>query len=367
MVGATRAGWRLLAAVACLAILAGCAGPQKIRGELRYLGGVPADGKMILFPPYPDLPRLAYGGELIGEANLQVEPETSTRWKAFLRFLTGVGQEDRKVELTRPQAVTTDAAGRIFVSDVGLAAVFVFDPAEGEVRVLTDAAEGLKFVAPTAMAVGPDGTIFVSDAEAGLVARIGPNGETFKPIGRGVLKRPAGVIFDKSQNRLIVADSAENTLKAFDLEGRLLMNIGKHGAGPGEFNRPTYLAIWKNELYVSDTFNARVQVLDLDSFAYLRSIGNRGIYVGQLTLPKGIALDLDGNLYVVESRNDHLLIFSRDGRFLLPIGGSGYGPDKFYLPSGLWADANNRIYMADMFNGRVVTFIYLSSEAESDD
>lgn len=356
------------AALVLLAVaLVGCAAPGKQRGELRFIGGIPRDGKMVLFPPFPETPRFAYGGQLIGEDNFRFDERKTSGWQRFLNVLTGVGTEERKVELARPQAVITDPAGRIYVSDVGVAGVFVFDPADGELRLLNALDDGQRFVAPTGLAVGPDGTIFVSDSEAGVVARIDPYGRTFRAIGAGVLKRPTGVVFDPSQQRLIVADTAENSVKAFDLEGRLLMNFGGHGSGPGEFNRPTYLAIWKNELYVADTFNARVQVLDLDTGNPLRIIGSRGIYVGQLTLPKGIALDQEGNLYVVESRNDHLLVFSRDGRLLLPIGGSGYAADKFYLPAGVWVDESNRVYLADMFNGRVATYIYLGSEAESDD
>ena len=192
-------------------------------------------------------------------------------------------------------------------------------------------------------------------------------GQTFTPIGEGVLTRPTGVVYDASQRRLFVTDTAESMLKVFDLDGRLLMTIGRLGSALGEFNRPTHLAIWRNELYVTDTFNARIQVFDLDSGQAIRSIGARGTYVGQLARPKGVALDSDGNVYVVESLFDHLLIFNRDGQLLLPIGGAGYSSGNFYLPAGVWVDEGNRIYVADMFNGRIVTYLYLGSESESDD
>ena len=80
-----------------------------------------------------------------------------------------------------------------------------------------------------------------------------------------------------------------------------------------------------------------------------------------------MALDSDGNVYVVESLHDHLLIFNREGQFLLPIGGAGYSSGQFYLPAGLWIDQGNRVYVADMFNGRVVTYLYLGGEEESGD
>ena len=112
------------------------------------------------------------------------------------------------------------------------------------------------------------------------------------------------------------------------------------------------------QLYVTATFNARVQVIDLDG-KYIRSIGERGLYLGNLVRPKGVTTDSDGNVYIIESFHDYLLIYNADARFLLPIGGTGSEAGQFYLPAGVWSDNHDRIYVADMFNGRVAIFQYL--------
>jgi DNA-binding beta-propeller fold protein YncE len=52
-------------------------------------------------------------------------------------------------------------------------------------------------------------------------------------------------------------------------------------------------------------------------------------------------------------------VFSGRGEFLLPIGGTGLPSGHFYLPAGVWVDAKNRVYVADMFNGRVVLYQFL--------
>jgi DNA-binding beta-propeller fold protein YncE len=84
--------------------------------------------------------------------------------------------------------------------------------------------------------------------------------------------------------------------------------------------------------------------------------------VGNLTRPKGIAVDSSDNLYVVESYFDHLLVFGESGRFLLPIGGHGSAAGQFFLPAGAWSDARGRIFVADMFNGRVSIFLRLGED-----
>jgi DNA-binding beta-propeller fold protein YncE len=75
--------------------------------------------------------------------------------------------------------------------------------------------------------------------------------------------------------------------------------------------------------------------------------------------PKGVGVDADGNVYVIESYYDSLLIYSAAGEFLLPIGGTGTATGRFYLPAGVWVDGRNRVHVADMFNGRIVLFQFL--------
>jgi DNA-binding beta-propeller fold protein YncE len=82
--------------------------------------------------------------------------------------------------------------------------------------------------------------------------------------------------------------------------------------------------------------------------------GELGLFVGDMSRPKGVAIGGNGRIYVVESFYDHLLIFDPDGKLLLPIGGSGREVGQFYLPAGVWAGSQGRVFVADMFNGRVV-------------
>ena len=77
---------------------------------------------------------------------------------------------------------------------------------------------------------------------------------------------------------------------------------------------------------------------------------------GSITRPKGVTVDASGNIYVVESFYDNLLVFNSEGSFLMPIGGTGKAVGQFYLPAGVWSDSRGRIYVADMFNGRISIF-----------
>jgi len=72
-----------------------------------------------------------------------------------------------------------------------------------------------------------------------------------------------------------------------------------------------------------------------------------------------VAADDEGNLYVVESMHDTLIVYDREGRLLMSLGGSDGEAGRFYLPSGVWVDSRNRVFVADMFNGRIAVFQFL--------
>jgi hypothetical protein len=74
--------------------------------------------------------------------------------------------------------------------------------------------------------------------------------------------------------------------------------------------------------------------------------GERGLYVGNLVRPKGVAADDEGNFYVVESMHDTLLVFDREARLLMSLTGSDNEAGHFYLPAGVWVDRRNRVFVA---------------------
>lgn len=342
------------------ALLAGCAAPTP--RVLHFGMEDAAQGQRVMWPAAPEVPRFLYAGQLIGERNFRPSEADSGGLGAALRRLVAliVGEPAPRV-LQRPQTGIVDGAGRILVTDVSRQAVFVFDPNAGELSVW-DKAEGLAgFVAPIGIARGPAGQVLVADAQLGIVARLDPSGNALAAIGRGMLKRPTGIAYDAEQRRIFVADTYAHDIKVFDDDGRLLKVIGRHGENDGEFNFPTFLAFARGELYVADTMNSRVQVFADGGDRLRLSFGRRGLYVGNLVRPKGVTVDSDGNIYVVESYFDHLLVFNRDGEFLMAIGGLGRDNGNFYLPAGAWADSRNRIFVADMFNGRIMVFQYLET------
>ncbi|MBS1142899.1 MAG: hypothetical protein H6R14_305 [Proteobacteria bacterium] len=340
-------------------MLGGCASEPLV---MRFDPGQVTAGKKHYFPPLSDeeVPRYVYVGELTGEKNfVEREGKEKNRFIEALKWIAGLFEVPDPVVLQRPLSGVVDQNGRILVTDVSRAAVFVFDPANGRLDVWEFAQGFRRFASPGGIALGPAGRVFVADAELRQVVMLDPEGKGSVLVDAGQLERPTGLAWDEKDGLLYVADTQAHQVKVFDMTGRRVRVIGRRGEGPGEFNFPTFLALSRDRLVVSDTMNARVQLIPLDDAGAPQIVGERGTNLGNFVRPKGVAVDAENNLYVIESYHDHLLIFDEQARFLLPIGGAGKAAGNFYLPGGVWIDQGNRVFVADTFNGRIAVFQFL--------
>lgn len=336
-------------------LIAGCAETPKV---FRLTNSNPGTSKV--WPAAPEKPRYGYVGELTGEENFRPENlEARSTPRKLFDWLVGLSADKTEpVVLRRPQSGMVDDQGSVFVTDIGRAAVFVFDKPAAQLEIWDMARPDTRFIAPIGIAPGSQGEILVADAELHSVFRLDREGRPVGEFGSDVLKRPTGLARDVKRGRIYVADTHAHDIKVFSDGGKLLEVIGRRGEGAGEFNFPTHLAFAADRLYVTDTLNSRIQVLDVKG-KMVKKFGQRGLNVGDLVRPKGVAVDNESNIYVIESFYDKLLVFDNQGRTLLALGDTGKEIGEFYLPSGVWTDSHDQIYIADMFNGRITVLQFL--------
>lgn len=351
---------RIVSAVIASIVLSGCASAPTV---IDFHPGVEANQPAVTWPGPPETPKLEYAGMLLGEQNF-VRTGAESTGSRFLRWLTGLGSgDDRVVQLVRPQTGIVDSRGRILVTDGGNPSVFVFDEANGSYEVWHEAMSGLDFLSPVGIAEHPGGGYLVVDADIGAIFLLSPDGTPRGRFTTDELLRPTGLAIDVDSGNVYVADKDASHIKVYSPRGLLLRTIGEAGTGEGQLNAPLHLHVNGDKLFVSDALNANIQVFAKDDGRSLGQIGRRGLYVGNLVRPKGVTTDSDGNVYVVESYYNHLLIYNQGGEFLLPIGGMGNDIGQFVLPAGIWSDERDRIFVADMFNARVVIFRYVGAGA----
>jgi DNA-binding beta-propeller fold protein YncE len=123
--------------------------------------------------------------------------------------------------------------------------------------------------------------------------------------------------------------------------------------GPGEFNRPEGVALGPvDRLYVADSCNHRIQVFSSDG-AWLSSFGRPGGGAGELSYPYDVQVDAEGRVYVCEFGNSRIQVFDAQGQSLEIIGRAGRAPGEFSNPWSIALDAKGHLYVADPGNHRV--------------
>ncbi len=70
-------------------------------------------------------------------------------------------------------------------------------------------------------------------------------------------------------------------------------------------------------------------------------------------MPSDIAVDNEGNVYVLDSGNHRIQKFDPEGHFLASFGRQGQGPGEFQYPQSIDIDAQGNIYVADSGNQKI--------------
>jgi sugar lactone lactonase YvrE len=150
--------------------------------------------------------------------------------------------------------------------------------------------------------------------------------------------------------------------------GKLIRSIGHAGGDTGEFNRPEGLGIdAQDRLYVADSCNHRIEVFSPNG-EFIRAHGSAGSGRGEMSYPYDVRVDAEGRQYVCEFGNSRIQIFDANDRPIEILGGAGGGAGEFNNPWGLALDSRGNLYVADSMNHRIQKFIRrggLSADARS--
>ena len=248
------------------------------------------------------------------------QPIPGSRWEHLLLVVDGNGKlieswEQYNHLFTHPHGIQidpNDPERHVWVVDDGSEQVFKFTH-DGKKLVMTLGEFRVK---------GTDKTHFG-----------GPNGLAFFPNGD-----------------FLVSDGYKNSrVVKFSKDGQYLMEWGKKGEGPGEFNTPHSVEIGPDgRIYVGDRGNKRIQIFDQNG-KYLSEI--MAVY------PNALAISKDQKfLYVAQGGSDaasEIRTYDLNGKLL-----SSWGRPLGGVPGTIWGihdfsvDSDGNLYLAEAWGGR---------------
>lgn len=222
------------------------------------------------------------------------------------------------------------------------------------------------FDRPFAIAVAPDGSVYVTDGRARVV-HLTADGKFLGQWGRpgkahGEFSNPSGLAV-ASDGDVYVSDYDLDRVQKFSADGKFLLQFGRHGSAPGEFNAPAGLAVDKRgNVYVADFYNDRIQEFTRNG-KFVRLIGHPGrVGAGALHYPTGVAALPNGALVIADAYNYELQWFNSNGDQTRSVGyhllwfwpRPAEGDGGFNAPTGVAVGPNGPIQVADSANHRIV-------------
>ena len=186
---------------------------------------------------------------------------------------------------------------------------------------------GFKFGRVSAVAADKQGEVYVFQRgpKADPIVVFDAKGKYLRSWGRdkagkSMFGNAHGMRVDPDGN-LWVTDNGDHQVFKFTRDGKLLLTLGIKGKAATDsktFNRPTDIAFHPNgqHVYVSDGYgNARVMKFTKDG-KYVLDWGRHGTKPGEFNTVHSVAVDSGGTVYVSDRENNRIQIFDDNGKFL---------------------------------------------------
>jgi DNA-binding beta-propeller fold protein YncE len=263
-------------------------------------------------------------------------------------------------DLSAPSDVAVGTDGTIYVVDGVHHAIRVYDARGKFVSSFgTEGSRDGQFQSPLGMDIDHKGRLYIADSGNHRIQIFDAAGTFLRTINisaqAGHPADPTDLAVDGSGKRCYVVDNDNHRILVYDLTNdQPVATFGSPGAEKHDFMYPFRIALDRQKnLNIVEVINARVQVLKPDGL-FVSFIGSWGVEKGQFFRPKGIAVAQDGKVYVSDSYIQVIQVFDANGKFYAAVAQKGVANvKKFESPVSLYIDRFNRLYVVEMFADKV--------------
>ncbi|MBE0698886.1 MAG: 6-bladed beta-propeller [Anaerolineaceae bacterium] len=314
-----------------------------------------------------------------GASPVQLSPEATDPYSAKMvqlspaQVIGATGSEPGQFQAPRGMKIAPD--GSIYVADsrnhriqhIGADGTVLQVWGSFADKASSDAPGGT-FNEPWDVAVGRDGSVYVSDTWNHRVQKFTADGKFIKMwgyFGQGEAPEafwgPRGLAVD-TEGRLYVMDTGNKRIAIFDPDGNFISQFGTAGFDPGQFDEPVGIAVdAENNVYITDTWNQRIQVLahssDSQTYVPLRSWDFSGWEGQSLDNKPFLAVSpVNGHVFVTDPEKPRVVEFDSEGALVRAWGDYSSGPDGFGLASGVAVDQNGNVWISDGANNVLLRF-----------
>ena len=254
-----------------------------------------------------------------------------------------------------PSGIAVDGAGYVYVADTFNQRIQKLTPDGQPVFVVGEAGSGPgQFRDPHAVAVDPEGTMYVVDTYNDRVQKLSPDGEVLADWGGPAAAEAWDGAADQTGQMGDQLDGQTGD------QARAEPYAAPSGRDVDAFSHPKGIATdVYGRLVVADTDNLRIVTLSAQTgqlLAIWSSPGtapNGDAVPGAYRGPRGVAVDVYGQVYVADTYSHRVQLLTADGAPLAQWGAEGGAPGELRVPSGLALDAAGALYVADTGNHRI--------------
>lgn len=171
------------------------------------------------------------------------------------------------------------------------------------------------------------------------------------------ISEPKAIHYSSFSDVLWISDYAHHRVVKFDTDGNYLGTFGSQGSVEGQFEHPHGLTTdAAGNVYVVDSDNHRVQVFTAAG-AFIRSFGsNTELNDDYLSFPKDVEVLSDGSVLVTSQNTPRIKKFSSLGAYLMEWGENGSADQQFVHPEYLTKASDDSVWVTDWYQKRLQHF-----------